>query len=108
MAWQLGNSYLAYPSGQESPDLADQMKAFNDNATVSPALGFSFNSSKVLTQVSALTAIADQYRKSLETGSANLSVLDEFNAKLKAAGLADVIAEKQRQYDAWRAAKIKR
>jgi putative aldouronate transport system substrate-binding protein len=105
MAWQMGNSYLAYPSEQESPDLAEQMKAFNDNAIVSPALGFSFNTSKVLAQVSAVTAIADQYRKALETGSANLSVLDEFNAKLKAAGLADIIAEKQRQYDAWRAAK---
>jgi putative aldouronate transport system substrate-binding protein len=104
MAWQLGNSYLAYPSEGESLDLADQMKAFNDKAIVSPALGFSFDSGRVLSQVSALTAIADQYRKSLETGSADLSMLDEFNAKLKAAGLTDVIAEKQRQYDAWRAA----
>jgi putative aldouronate transport system substrate-binding protein len=106
MAWQLGNSYLAYPSEGESIDLADQMKVFNDNAIVSPAMGFSFDSSKVLAQDSALTAIADQYRKALETGSVGLSTLDEFNAKLKAAGLADVIAEKQRQYDAWRAAKL--
>jgi putative aldouronate transport system substrate-binding protein len=105
MAWQLGNSYLAYPSEQESPDLAEQTKAFNDNAIVSPSLGFSFDSSRVLAQVSALTAISDQYRKALETGSADLSMLDEFNAKLKAAGLANVIAEKQRQYDVWRAAK---
>jgi putative aldouronate transport system substrate-binding protein len=105
MDWQLGNGYLAYPWEGKPADLAAQMKAFNDNAIASPALGFTFDSSRVLPQVSALTAVADQYRRALETGSADLSLLDEFNAKLKAAGLADVIAEKQRQYDAWRASR---
>jgi putative aldouronate transport system substrate-binding protein len=105
MDWQLGNNYLAYPWEGKPADLAVQLKAFNDRAIVSPAYGFVFDNSKVLSQISALTAIADQYRRALETGSTDLSLLDEFNAKLKAAGLADIIAEKQRQYDAWRAAK---
>jgi putative aldouronate transport system substrate-binding protein len=105
MDWQLGNNYLAYPWEGKPADLAAQLKAFNDRAIISPAYGFTFDNSKVLAQISALTAVADQYRKALETGSADLSLLDEFNAKLKAAGLADVMAEKQRQYDAWRAAR---
>jgi putative aldouronate transport system substrate-binding protein len=105
MDWQLGNNYLSYPWEGKPADLAAQLKAFNDRAVVSPAYGFSFDNSRVLPQISALTAVADQYRRALETGSADLSLLDEFNAKLKAAGLADVMAEKQRQYDAWRAAR---
>jgi putative aldouronate transport system substrate-binding protein len=105
MDWQLGNNYIAYPWEGKPADLAAQLKAFNDRAIVSPAYGFTFDNSRVLAQISALTAVADQYRKALETGSADLSLLDEFNTKLKAAGLADVIAEKQRQYDAWRAAR---
>jgi putative aldouronate transport system substrate-binding protein len=105
MDWQLGNSYLAYPWEGKPADLAAQMKAFNNRAIVSPAYGFEFDNSRVRTQIAALTAVADQYRKPLETGSADLSLLNEFNARLRSAGLADVIAEKQRQYDAWRANK---
>jgi putative aldouronate transport system substrate-binding protein len=105
MDWLLGNSYLALPWEGNPPDLREQMKQFNNNARVSPAYGFVFDNSKVLPQISALTAVADQYRKALETGSADLRMLDEFNTKLKAAGLADVITEKQKQLDAWRAAK---
>lgn len=105
MDWQLGNSYLAYPWEGKPSDLAAQMKAFNDRAVVSPAYGFIFDNSKVLTQISALSAVADQYRKALETGSADPAMLDEFNAKLKGAGLDIVIAEKQKQLDAWRTSK---
>ncbi|GHV67212.1 ABC transporter substrate-binding protein [Spirochaetia bacterium] len=105
MDWQLGNSYLAYPWEGKPADLAAQMKAFNDRGIVSSAYGFVFDNSKVLTQISALTAVADQYRQPLEYGAADPSLLNEFNAKLKAAGLDVVIAEKQRQYDAWRASK---
>jgi putative aldouronate transport system substrate-binding protein len=105
MDWQLGNSYLAYPWEGKPADLASQMRAFNARAIMSPAYGFNFDNSRMLTQISALSAVAEQYRKALETGSADLSMLDDFNAKLKAAGLAEVIAEKQRQYDAWRASR---
>jgi putative aldouronate transport system substrate-binding protein len=105
MDWQLGNSYLALPWEGNPVDIRQQMKVFNNNAKFSPAYGFNFDNSKVLSQISALTAVADQYRKALETGSADLRMLDEFNTKLKAAGLTDVIAEKQKQYDAWRTAK---
>ncbi|MCL2479830.1 MAG: ABC transporter substrate-binding protein [Treponema sp.] len=103
MDWQLGNSYLAYPWEGKPADLAAQMKAYNDRSIVSPAYGFEFDNTNVRPQIAALTAVADQYRKALETGSVDLSVLDEFNSRLNAAGLADVIAEKQKQYDAWRA-----
>jgi putative aldouronate transport system substrate-binding protein len=105
MEWALGNQFLGYVWEGKPANLYDLTKKQNDAATPSPALGFNFDSSKVLAQVSALTAVLNQYQRALETGSADLSVLDEFNQKLKAAGIAEVIAEKQRQYDAWRAGK---
>jgi putative aldouronate transport system substrate-binding protein len=105
MEWALGNQFLGYVWEGKPANLYELTKKQNDAATPSPALGFNFDSSKVITQVSALTAVLNQYQRALETGSADLGVLDEFNQKLKAAGIADVIAEKQKQYDAWKAGK---
>ena len=102
MDWQLGNSYLSYPWEGKPADLPAQMKAFNERAIVSPAYGFEFDNDRVRTQIAALTAVSEQYRRALETGSADISMLAEFNSRLYAAGLSDVIAEKQRQLDAWR------
>jgi putative aldouronate transport system substrate-binding protein len=104
LTWMYGNQLISHVWEGNSPDLWDQMKVFNANAIPSPALGFTFNSTPVLSQGSALAAVRDQYRSVLETGSVDVSMLDEFNAKLKQAGLNEVIAEKQRQLDAWFAA----
>jgi putative aldouronate transport system substrate-binding protein len=104
MTWQLGNQFLSHIWEGLPPNYYVTLKAFNDTAKISPAMGFFFDSTPVQAQVSALTAVAEEYTRGLVTGSSELSALDEFNAKLKAAGLGEVIAEKQRQLDAWRSA----
>jgi putative aldouronate transport system substrate-binding protein len=82
MEWALGNQFLGYVWEGKPANLYELTKKQNDEATSSPALGFNFDSSKVITQVSALTAVLNQYQRALETGSADLSVLEEFNQKL--------------------------
>jgi putative aldouronate transport system substrate-binding protein len=104
MSWQLGNQWLSHVWEGSPPDLYEQLQNYNNSATPSPAMGFTFDNSKVMAQISALTAAADQYLVNLETGSVDIALLDEFNAKLKQAGLDEVVAEKQRQLDAWFAA----
>ncbi|MDR2246334.1 MAG: ABC transporter substrate-binding protein [Treponema sp.] len=86
MSWQLGNQWLSYVWEGSPPDLYKQLQAYNNSAAPSPAMGFSFDNSRVMAQISALTAVADQYRVNLETGSVDITLLDEFNAKLKQAG----------------------
>ncbi|MDR0656205.1 MAG: ABC transporter substrate-binding protein [Treponema sp.] len=105
MGWEVGNQFLLYVREGSPLDLWKQLQDFNNSAEFSPAMGFNFDNTPVLTQVAALTALAYQYQRSLETGSVDISVLDEFNARLKQAGLDEVIAEKQRQLDAWFKAK---
>ena len=104
MAWQFGNQYLSHVWEGNEPDIYDQLKKFNDESNKSAALGFVFNNESVKTQVSALTAVTDQYKVALETGSVDpADVLGEFVSKLETAGINDVIAEKQKQLDEWKA-----
>jgi len=103
--WQVGNNALAHTWEGTDLDIWNQMSEFNQSATFSPALGFAFDSTPVKTEVAAATNVANQYKIGLESGSLDPEVLSEYVAKLKASGLEKIIAEKQKQLDAWLAAK---
>ncbi|CAM4226018.1 ABC transporter substrate-binding protein [Paenibacillus alkaliterrae] len=99
--WQVGNNALAKVWEGTAPDLWEQTKAFNKSANFSKALGFSFDSSPVKTEVAAVANVNNQYKAGLESGTIDPAKLDEFISKLKAAGLDKIIAEKQKQLDQW-------
>ncbi|MBB3128192.1 putative aldouronate transport system substrate-binding protein [Paenibacillus rhizosphaerae] len=102
--WMFGNQLLSYPWSTDSPDIWKQMEAFNQSAEKSAALGFTYNSEPVKTELAAIQNVVQQYSKALETGTLDPDVnLPKFNAALKSAGIDKVIAEKQRQLDAWAA-----
>lgn len=107
-SWMMGNGMLSHVWTGGSPDLWKQMKEFNEKATVSKVMGFSYDATPVKTEVAALTSAYGQYKRALESGSVDPNkVLPEMLAKLKASGLEKVIAEKQKQLDAWKAANVK-
>ncbi|MFD0693042.1 ABC transporter substrate-binding protein [Paenibacillus sp. GCM10027628] len=99
--WEVGNNYLSYIWEGEDPQNWEKMKQFNKSSIRSKALGFTFNVDPVKTEVAAATNVLNQYRVGLETGTLDPAGLQEFNAKLKSAGLDKIIAEKQKQLDAW-------
>jgi putative aldouronate transport system substrate-binding protein len=101
-AYFIGNNYLARVWRGDPLDLYNQMETWNLAAQVSPAMGFSFDQDPVKTEVAAVQNVVSQYRKSLENGASDpATVLPEYQAKLKAAGLEKIIAEKQKQLDEW-------
>ncbi|RCW43512.1 ABC transporter substrate-binding protein [Paenibacillus prosopidis] len=105
-SWLMANPFLTYTHVDTEPDVWTKMKAFNEEAVKSKALGFSFNAEPVKNEITALNNVVQQYRKILETGTIDPTKrLPEFIAKLKAAGIDKVIVEKQKQLDAWAAAK---
>lgn len=105
-SWMYGNQFLSYTMEGDDPEIWKQTKDFNATAARSPALGFMFNTDAVKTELTALANVVSQYKAGLETGALDPEkTLSEFNSKLKSAGLDKVIAEKQRQLDAWLAAK---
>ena len=72
------------------------------NAKSSKYLGYSFDPTNVSTQVASVTAVISEYAPSLECGVVDPDqMIEEFNQKLEAAGMNDIIAENQAQLDAW-------
>jgi putative aldouronate transport system substrate-binding protein len=102
LTWMFGNSLLAYVWEGNAPDINDQMISFNQNAIVSKALGFQFNAAPVRNAVTAVTNVAAEYRLGLEYGMVDVDVmLPRFIKALEDAGINEIVAEKQRQLDAW-------
>lgn len=98
VAWELGNQFLNYVWNTEAPDKWEQFKSFNKGAKSSVALGFTFDSEPVKSEVGALANVLREYQKVLETGSVDLDeALPKYIADQKSAGLDKVIAKKQKQ-----------
>lgn len=69
------------------------------------SFGFVFDTSSVTSQYAAVSNVIMQYYAGLDCGSVDLeTTIPAFNQALKEAGIDDIIAEKQRQYDEWKAA----
>ncbi len=100
--WSMMNQYNSYVWTGNDADVWDQYQAVRDNAIMSKAYGFIFDTTPVLNELSALTAVSEEYLTTIGSGSVDPEpALAEFNEKLYGAGLQTVIDEKQAQFDAW-------
>ncbi|MGO4543662.1 ABC transporter substrate-binding protein [Paenibacillus sp. 2TAB23] len=98
--WMFGNQFLNYVWDSEKADKWDLFRDFNQNAKISPGLGFVFDGNGVRAEVAAVVNVDRQYQTALETGSVDVDqVLPEYIESLKAAGIEKIIAEKQKQFD---------
>lgn len=101
--WLIGNNFLTHVWKGNDKDYWQQLSEFNESAIISPAFGFTFDVNPVKTEIASTTNVLEQYRAGLETGTLDPDKsLPEFIEKLKAAGADKIIAEKQKQLDAWR------
>ncbi|WP_174812636.1 ABC transporter substrate-binding protein [Paenibacillus cellulosilyticus] len=102
-SFMFGDVSLTYLEAGEDVGTRDAA-AFQTIA--SPALGFTPNLDAVKSEVAAVKNVTAQYVAALETGSVDPDkVLPVFIDKLKAAGMDKIVAEKQKQLDAWLASK---
>jgi putative aldouronate transport system substrate-binding protein len=98
--WMFGNQFLNYVWDSENPEKWNSFRQFNQDAKISPGLGFVFNGDAVMAEVAAVGNVNRQYQTALETGSVDVDkVLPEYIERLKAAGIEKIIAEKQKQFD---------
>lgn len=101
-SWLMGNQFLVPLWEGEDPELWTKQKAANDSAKKSMGLGFTFDGSKVKTEIAAVASVRDQYRRLLENGVADPDEnLPEYISKLKAAGIDKIVAEKKAQFESW-------
>lgn len=104
--YTLGNLFITDVLHNEPTNKWDDFEEFNDAAENSPALGFKFDTSTVSTQIAAVNNVLEEFKATLYSGSVdNAEYVDKLNAKLKEQGIDQIIAEMQKQIDAWAAAK---
>ena len=100
----LGNSLLLTPLQGNGADFYEVVKQINASAAKSKFLGFAIDTTGMDLWISQITAVTDQYAKSMVYGGYTEDLYNEYNAKLADAGVNDYAAAIQEQLDAWVAA----
>ncbi|GAA0807838.1 ABC transporter substrate-binding protein [Faecalicatena orotica] len=104
-AWAFGNVFNSYAIEGQPEDVWEQTKALNDSAKISPILGFSFDPDPVKMEIASVSKVVKEY-ESLTGGELPVEETNaEFVEKLKVAGIDTVLAEMQKQVDAFMEAK---
>ena len=82
------------------------MEEFNANLKQAPSLGFVFDGAAVKTETGACLNVQAEFESTLHGGSDKdpEKTLEEYRAKMKAAGVDKVLAEVTRQLDEWKKA----
>ena len=104
--WAYGSLFNCLRTNPSQPKWRPTGPDINNNAIVSPMMGFSFNPEPVKNELAQISAVMDEFIPSLMTGSVDVeSTLAQLNEKLDQAGAAKVQAEIQSQLDDWKATK---
>ncbi|HHY83779.1 MAG TPA: ABC transporter substrate-binding protein [Clostridiales bacterium] len=102
--WQamLGNNTLLYLLENEPEDKWEFFHNYNNNAAISPILGFFPDRTNIDTELTVMNSIINEYERYLWNGAIDPKVkLPEYIQKIKEAGGDKVINELQTQLDAW-------
>lgn len=98
----VGNQFIQYLPVGSSYESLEWEKEQNQSADVSPAMGFSFDSSNYTTQYTAVRNVLTQYLPGIFCGSVDPETeIPKMLEALNAAGYQDILTAKQEQLDAW-------
>lgn len=105
-AWEFASTFNAYLLPGQPDSVWDDTKKINASAVPSPIIGFNFNPDPVNSEIAQCNSVVDEFLPALETGSYDPAAqMPQFLAKLDKAGAPKIIAEMQKQIDAWKATK---
>lgn len=100
--WTVANIYLTYCTEGEDPDKNRKLKEFDDSASPHPLSGFRFVTESVQAELAACQAVEKQYNNQVVLGAMDPEpIVPEYIAALKSAGIDTVIAEMQKQLNAF-------
>ena len=104
MIW--GNYFISGVTEGNDADAIEKSLEYTRSGKGARSLGFMFDTSSVQDEWTAIQSVLAEYQDGLEFGILDPETeLPKFIEKLKAAGVDDFIAEKQRQLNAWSANK---
>jgi putative aldouronate transport system substrate-binding protein len=106
VAWAWPNELNTYAWETDGANIWKDTLAFNESAIDSVGMGFIWDNSGVLNEITACNNVTVKYVNAIECGSAEPDeALDRLNSELRDAGIDKIISEKQKQFDAWLASK---
>jgi len=107
-AWTVGNTLLQYVTKGEDPQKNALLQSYADDAIPTASLGFRFVKDNVADQIAAVDSVVSEMANPLMCGQVDPDDsalgIEALKAALTDAGMDDIIAEVQAQYDAWKAA----
>ena len=101
--WGLGTEFISYLQPDQPDDLWEQTKKINEETPLTGLIGFTFDATSVRQVIADCRAVANEFMQALQSAQFDDKdeALAEFQSRLDAAGADEVIAEKQRQLNAW-------
>ncbi len=104
--WRFGDQFKDYLVDNEDPQKWDKFLEYNKKGLILKSLGFSFDRTPVDAQCAATKSVVEKYYKQLFAGASDVDgTVKKMTNELNAAKVNEVLAEMQKQYDAWLAAK---
>jgi putative aldouronate transport system substrate-binding protein len=101
--WLSGNASISHVWETDPDTIWNDYEQFNSAATKSPLYGFSYDTSDVTTEITALQNVLTKYRAVIESGYSDpTAAVKKFNDELKAAGIEKMISDAQKQVDKWK------
>lgn len=98
--YQYPNVMLVPPSQVQGANLDERMKKYNDSVDVSPVMGFRWDSTDCVDEMTAVANIFDKYYSPLVSGLLNPEeTIPQVLEELKAAGMDKILASQQKQLD---------
>lgn len=107
-AWEFGNQFNAFVIKGQPADVWEQTKKLNDEAEENPLTGFNFNAESVKTEIANIDGVLAKYDQMIINGAGDPEkLLKDCNDGMKKAGMDKLLAEVQKQLDAFMATKNK-
>lgn len=101
--WLAGNGALAYAWESDSADIWKQYEEFNASAVPSPLYGFTFDTTNVKTEITAITNVIKKYKAVICAGySEPEEAVAQMVSELQAAGIDNIIKEAEAQINTWK------
>ncbi len=105
-AWVWGDVNFQSVTNKEDPNKNKMLIDYSADALAHPSLGFRFRSEVVAAELAAVKTVSDGMQRALLTGNVDPAVeLPKYIEALKAAGLDNIKAELEKQYNEWKAKK---
>ncbi len=100
--WLVGNMFLTWPQAGTGGDYRERRLKIVEAQEVSPFYGFLVDTKELQLVISQISAVNDQYIKTLDCGGYTDEIHAEYLEKLQTAGVQDYLDAVQTQLDAWR------